>query len=304
MKRALSLSLAWLFVLGLALAVQFTLGWAALLAPWRRLTLTQIALAVLLIASTYGLRALRQSAYFPEAMRGKFWLSARLMVWHNFYNNFLPMRSGELSFPLLAQRYFGLSKALAAGALLWFRVLDLYAIALIALLAAMCLQPWWGVVLVLLLPLPWWLVQVSGRIEASLQGRKGRLAPVARRVLAALPSSSRELWSSWFWTLVNWSVKLAVFAWLLTLFAPMAYPVALMGAIGGDLTSVLPIHSPAGLGSYEAGVTAAAAPFGLSAAQLVPAAFNLHIMILASTVLGVMLMALLPRHWFAETLNA
>ena len=35
---------------------------------------------------------------------------------------------------------------------------------------------------------------------------------------------------------------------------------ALLGAIGGDLSTVLPIHTPGGFGTYEAGVMALASP--------------------------------------------
>ena len=290
--RSLLASAAVLTVL--ALLVHFTLGWAALLAPWRALRPWELLPAGALILLTYVLRSLRQSAYFPTAMRGHFWLSTRLMLWHNFYNNFLPMRAGELSFPMLCKRYFAIPLTEATAALLWFRVLDLLAIALIGVLASLSRLPWLAPLALLLAIAPWLLPYPLRWLSSHVQRGQGRLAVFTTRLLTALPNGHGQVLSSWWWTLVNWGVKLLVFAWLLRMFTPMPFAVAMAGAIGGDLTSVLPIHSVAGLGTYEAGVAAAVAPFGIAAARAVPAAFNLHLVILASTVLGVMLMALLP----------
>lgn len=300
LPRGLTLLLGWLFVIAIAVFVQHKLGWAALLAPWQRLHPLQLVLAVLLLLLTYLLRSLRQSAYFPREMAGRFWLSTRLMVWHNFYNNFLPMRSGELAFPLLAQRYFNIPMSQATGALLWFRVLDLWAIALMGLLAAALKQPLWLVALVLLLPLPALAVYLAQPIGRWLVAHPSSWANKGGKVLSALPNTTAALWSSSLWTLANWLVKLLAFAWLLTAFATMPYTAAILGAIGGDLTSVLPIHSPAGLGTYEAGVVAGLTPFGITAALAVPAALSLHIMILASTVIGALLMNLVPAHVVVE----
>ncbi len=294
LPRGLTLLLGWLFVIAIAVFVQHKLGWAALLAPWQRLHPLQLVLAVLLLLLTYLLRSLRQSAYFPREMAGRFWLSTRLMVWHNFYNNFLPMRSGELAFPLLAQRYFNIPMSQATGALLWFRILDLWAIALMGLLAAGLNLPLSVGALVLLLPLPAFALYLARPIGRWLVAHPSSWANKGGKVLSALPNTTAVLWSSSLWTLANWLVKLLAFAWLLTAFATMPYTAAILGAIGGDLTSVLPIHSPAGLGTYEAGVVAGLTPFGITAALAVPAALSLHIMILASTVIGALLMNLVP----------
>ena len=88
------------------------------------------------------------------------------------------------------------------------------------------------------------------------------------------------------WTQLNWLVKLAVFAWILRLFAPMPGAAAVMGAIGGDLTSVLPVHGVAGAGTYEAGVVAALIPFGVETGAALAAAVNLHLFMLGLSLLG------------------
>ena len=51
----------------------------------------------------------------------------------------------------------------------------------------------------------------------------------------------------------------------------------------GDLTSILPFHGLAGAGTYEAGVVAGLAPYGLSPETALSLAINLHLFILASS---------------------
>ncbi len=62
------------------------------------------------------------------------------------------------------------------------------------------------------------------------------------------------MFQSWGLTVLNWVVKLSVFSWILLQFIDSAtIPESLMAVVAGDLTSVLPIHGPAGSGTYEAG---------------------------------------------------
>ncbi|HAO34283.1 MAG TPA: hypothetical protein DCQ84_15245, partial [Candidatus Competibacteraceae bacterium] len=112
------------------------------------------------------------------------------------------------------------------------------------------------------------LVRLSERFSPRWRDRLARASE-------GLPQTSAAFWRAWFWTQLNWLVKLAVFAWILRLFAPMPGAAAVMGALGGDLTSVLPVHGIAGAGTYEAGVVAALIPFGIEAKVALAAAVNL-----------------------------
>jgi len=81
-------------------------------------------------------------------------------------------------------------------------------------------------------------------------------------------------------------VKLLVFAWGLSAFVELAWQPALLGAVGGELSSVLPIHGVAGAGTYEAGIVAALLPFGIVMEQAMQAAVSLHLFLLGLCVLG------------------
>ena len=137
------------------------------------------------------------------------------------------------------------------------------------------------------LAVPWLVYHLNGwalaRVGRAPGGRIGRLAV---RALNHLPRTIRDFWFAWFWTWVNWVVKLAVFAWVFTLFAPVSAYHGWIAAIAGDLTSVLPINAVAGAGTFEAGVVAALLPFGISASLSLPAAINLHLFLLGAALLG------------------
>ncbi len=291
-------TLAGLLLAGLVVLVESEIGWSELLRPWRDQSPSMLSIALALVFASYGLRAQRLYAYFPEEMAGRWRLGLRLMLQHNLYNNLLPMRTGELSFPLLMRRYFSVPLDRSLPALLWFRVLDLQTLAVLVLV---CLPLPWGRPLSLLLaaailPTPW-LVYLSARRLQRLVGaspERGWRRPLSR-LLAGLPQSRGRLASSWFWTVVNWTVKLAVFAWILQGFVPLPFEGALLGAISGDLTSVLPINGVAGAGTYEAGVVAGLLPYRVEAREALAGAVNLHLFVLAATLLGGLLSLAIAR---------
>ena len=267
--------------------VEYTVGWARLLAPWREVSLAAIAVAMLLTFVSYWLRAARFYDYFRTDMEGRYALCAKLMLQHNLLNNLLPMRSGELSFPVLMARYFAVPARRSLPALLWFRVLDLHTLGTAALLALYGVSPLITAGLALWLPLPWLLFHFSARARARLTGPgQGRAAQLADELLQGLPQGRGAFLRAWGWTLANWFVKLAAFAWVLRLFIEIGWSAAWMGVLAGDVTSVLPIHGIAGAGTYEAGVVAGLLPFGVAAAAALAAAVNLHLFLLGTTLAG------------------
>lgn len=297
----------WLVGLGLLVVVlvgvQWAIGWRALLAPWGMIAPASLVLAVLLTLGSYALRALRVWDYFLPHTRGGFAHCLKLTLLHNLFNNVLPLRTGEAAFPVLMTRYFATPLTTSLAALLWFRLMDLHALAAVALVAVgrHWLAEGWVIALTIVwLSLPWGLF----RLQPTLIFGKldDRLSPRWRERLAGarngLPRSPAAFWRAWWWTQLNWLVKLLVFAWILQLFAPLSLAAAVMGAIGGDLTSVLPVHGVAGAGTYEAGVVAALTPFGVPFTDALRAAINLHLFMLGLSLLGGVL-ALLFRSDFS-----
>jgi len=90
-----------------------------------------------------------------------------------------------------------------------------------------------------------------------------------------------------------------VLAWVLGLMGVDPIAACFGGALGGELSSVLPVHAPGGVGTYPAGIAAGAAAFGSAKeagalAILAKASINAHLMIIVSAVIGTGLSLLVP----------
>lgn len=283
------------------LIVAHYVGWRELISAWSALPLALLPVAVCLVLATHVIRTARLRAYFPVDIGGRFLGAYRLMLQHNLFNNFMPMRTGELAFPILMQRDFSVSIERSVPALLWFRLLDLHALLLIAVIAAgsIGLHLEARIILLLaLLPLPLFAQRLRDWLYGIVCARPvaGGLRGLMARVLAALPGSRRVFWLSWWWTIANWTVKLAALGWVLHLFAAVPIGAAVLGVVGGEATSVLPIHGVAGVGTYEAGIMGALLPVHQGApTSLLAAAVNLHLFLLGTTLLGGLVSLFLPR---------
>lgn len=287
-----------LILLAFTVFVEYFIGWVKLLTPWKDLDTLPLVIAVALVFVTYGLRALRIYDFFRAEMKGYYTLCLRLSLQHNMLNNLLPMRTGELSFPVLMSRYFSIPAGRSIPALLWFRLLDLHTLVVLAVLVAGkdFLPPWAvAVSTALLLPLPWLAFRLYRPWLQAIGSHQGKLWSILQMVLESLPQDNTKFWRSWMWTVLNWVLKLTVFAWVLMLFSDTSFVAAWLGATAGDLTSVLPIHGIAGAGTFEAGVVAGLVPFGITATNALTAAVNLHLFLLGCTVVSGILSRALPK---------
>jgi len=287
-----------LILLAFAIFVEYFIGWVKLLTPWKDLDTLPLVTAVTLVFVTYALRALRIYDFFRPEMKGRFTLCLRLSLQHNMLNNLLPMRTGEISFPVLMSRYFSIPAVRSVPALLWFRLLDLHTLVVLALLVAgKDFLPLWAVVVgtLLWLSLPWLAFRLYRPWLKVISDHQGKVWSILRMILESLPQDHKKFWRSWMWTVLNWVIKLAVFAWVLMLFSDTSFVAAWLGATAGDLTSVLPIHGIAGAGTFEAGVVAGLMPFGINATDALTAAINLHLFLLSCTVISGILSRALPK---------
>ena len=226
-----------------------------------------------------------------------FSLCFKVTLQHNLLNNLLPMRAGEISFPVLMMRHFAIPMVRSVPALFWFRLLDLHTLGACAFFAAIGLRAapaslegeiLWLILLLIWMLLPLLLFWGQARWQITLQKKNstGRFHELLQKILGSLPQTPSDFWRAWAWTVITWIVKLGIFAWVLMLFVNIAPTAALMGAIAGDLTSVLPVHGVAGMGTYEAGVVAGLLPYDVTPQNAFPAAVNLHLFLLASTLIG------------------
>ncbi|HKK69806.1 MAG TPA: lysylphosphatidylglycerol synthase transmembrane domain-containing protein [Candidatus Krumholzibacteria bacterium] len=284
---------ALVLLVGLVAGVQWKVGWVEVLTAWSRVTPVDALVVVGLTAIGYFARAQRLAAHFGSPVREHPWHCLRIVSIHNAANNILPMRTGEVGFPLLLKQTFGLRIGPTVASLLWLRLLDVLSLGLVVMVTLGVAHVGWalsviGAVLVVLGP---WGAR-------SLLRRPWATPHFAARTLSTLreglPGDGRAVLGTQVWSLVHWGSKLAAYTWLLVRLGDVAVPTATLAAVAGEATSVLPVHGFAGAGTYEAGVLAVLRPLGVPWGQAVQAAVNLHLFLLAVSVVAAALALMLP----------
>jgi len=306
LSRLLKTLLSLIFLFLLAAAVHYWIGWKQLFQPWQTVSPFALFSAMALVFTGYAVRAVRLYDYFLPMTQGRYFACLRLLLIHNALNNLLPMRSGELSFPLLMNRYFGSGLGRATGTLVWFRILDMHALAGVGLIVVG--HAWlsaWGVLImgVFWWSLPWWLFRALPSLRSGVFAILPSFSQaLLERLYQGLPDSVSLFWRSLLWTQINWALKLAVFAWVLFTFLPLSWSQALAGVLGGELAGILPIPGFAGAGTYEAGIIAALVPFGYNVADVLHAAINLHLFMLGLSLLAAGATVFFPLPQFKKNL--
>ena len=226
---------------------------------------------------TYLLRALRVYYEFSDATRGRFGTCLKLVLTHNALVNVLPMRAGELSFPVLLKREFGVPMMRSGGSLLWLRAQDAIILAGLSVVVWPGLAPEMRITGVSLLIIGGVLLpHIAQRLLAKFS--TGKLGDV----FTALADSAHHARIGWLWTIANWVVKLMVLSLVFAQLLAGDWQVGAAGAVGGELAAISPVQGVAGIGSYEAGAAAALALSGIAWVDGLKAAFSLHLLVLAS----------------------
>lgn len=303
LRRALVLTPNLVVLGAFVWAVEHYWGWGRLFAPWRHLAPSLAVLAIVGMLVSYILRAARIYLAERDIPRGQFLQSLRLVLISNVFNLLLPMRSGEVSFPILMRRWFGTHVGHATGTLLWLRLLDLHVLAAIGVVCASAgwlgdssgIADWALAIAALCVAAPGVAYALRGRIGAWTAAHPGRLAGLLGKMLQGLPRQLRGLGRDIALTWLAWGVKLASLGIVLAHLAKLPLALGVLGAIGGDLSTVLPIHAPGGFGTYEAGVLVLLAPAHAPTPELLAAAVNLHLLLLTTALVAGATAWLAPR---------
>ncbi|WP_442580777.1 lysylphosphatidylglycerol synthase domain-containing protein [Mesorhizobium sp. ASY16-5R] len=295
--------LATVAIFAYAAFVQWIWGWPSILAAWRQVGIGTILLALALLVSTYFVRAHRIHDYFPRETAGRFLWLLRVTQIHNILNIMLPFRAGETSFPLLMRSEFGVPLVHGTSALLVLRLLDLHALLAAAgagLVAGTGYRLWACGLWLLFLVAP--LLVFPFRATALGVAREklpAKFTKLVDQVDDGIPRNLAAFIRAWAITVLNWGVKVLVLAWVLALMGVGPLAACFGGALGGELSSVLPLHAPGGVGTYPAGIAAGAAAFGDgeeadALAVLARAGINAHLLVIVSALVGTGISLVLP----------
>ncbi|ABS28375.1 lysylphosphatidylglycerol synthase transmembrane domain-containing protein [Anaeromyxobacter sp. Fw109-5] len=286
-RRLGRVALAW--TLGIALLAWVTRGveWGRLSSSLRAAPSWTWAAAVLGLAGSYLLRALRIHAELGKRHGASVGQCLEVMLVHNAAVNLLPMRGGEAAYPWLVHRRLGVPVSHAVASLVWMRVQDalVLGLAVIALWPGLAAPLRLGAALLLAGAIALGL-RVLERAALRAGARDPRLGVIraATGALQALALAPRHGWAGWAFCVGSWTLKLLVLAALLAGLSALPAPAARTGVLGGELAGVLPLQGPAGFGTYEAGVWAGASLRGHSALEIAAPAIAVHLLSLATAV--------------------
>jgi uncharacterized membrane protein YbhN (UPF0104 family) len=267
-------------------ATQFDL--TKTLSTWQTLSNQWLVLCLALVFSSNIARAGRLYHHFHNEIKGQFDLCLRVSLHHNFFNNLLPLRVGEASFPILLRQKFGIEITKSTAALLSFRLIDLSVLTFIGVLTLLFGLPLRGYLTLLLIV---FLVTVLiglllPLLIGNLSHRWPKLAVPLFKIKDGLPRSRPNLLRLILWTITIWAIKLTSYAFILQAFTGSAIPLSLLASLSGELASGIPLYSPAAIGSFEGGILAVLLPAGISQTTALTAAINLHLFVLFATLCG------------------
>ncbi len=291
-----------------AIAISLALfAWIAADARWHgvaarigRLDVGALAGVAVLFAASYAMRGARIHGEFRDELAatgradGSYLRIVRLTLVHNALVNVLPLRSGEVAFPVLLSRWFGIATDRAVVSLLWLRAQDATVVLALAALVWPDLAVAWRAAALVAIVGGAWLVRAWAKAHArTTDDTSPRLA----RLQALLARATRRGAAGWGWTVGNWIVKLAAETWLVSLALGRGTPVAsaALGAIGAELAAILPVQGVAGFGTFEAGGAALMRTQGVALQAGLEAVLVLHAVVLAlALAAGAIAAALLP----------
>ena len=261
---------------------------------WRRVAQAKVGFVALSLGTfcvAYLARALRFAA---AGARASLWTLYWVAAVHGALNRIMPFRAGELAYPLLTRRLGAAGFGEGVAQLLVLRILDLFALACLFLVAlglslvngqpALGQASWTFVGAAIVLVLVCWIALMQlGRLLGwgvalarwlAAPGKSGVLSGLARRLVpkadqlldtvAAMTVTQRLLMISW--STLCWVAYFATFH-LMLLAASVELPIlsTVLGSSAAIVASVLPLSALGTFGALEGGWTAGFVAVGLSA---------------------------------------
>jgi len=236
----------WMLALLLLMALIRHSDWSLTVSRLMDVPKTVLVICTLGWLSSFLFRAFRFKGEWDAHGKISLWDSLSLTFLHNAAVILVPFRVGELGYPVLVQKLLNVSLQQCIRSLLWLRFQD----GIVLLSLAFLLLPFLStelriaglsvVVILCLATQKWWLRLLRSRHF------------LIRQVRAFLHQRSSP-WG-WFWSAANWIVKLLVVSLMLSNLTGLDTLQTLRGALAGELSALLPLTGPAGLGTYEAGV--------------------------------------------------
>lgn len=239
---------------------------------------------------------------------------------HNFYNQILPARTGELTLVYYLKRYAGVKAGVAVYSLIVVRILDLVVVAIYFFISFMMLT-WGNIDLYWLLPvlilgflavlslllLPLFVVVAKKLVLAivtrfSLRGKLiGKLVQMIESVEQGVSASSVKglFLPLTIVTLLIWAALYALYYVTIIAVGVDVSPLqSIAGSTGAILTNVLPVNGVGGFGSHEAGWAGGFVLVGLTKEIAIATALTSHLIVFFCSVFFFVISVLLQKFYF------
>lgn len=286
-RQLLRYLLASLLTLATLTLIEWLVGWRTIYQSLHRLPPTLLVTMASLSLLSQIARALRIATSLPATKRQGLVVLLSISSYHNLLNILLPMRSGEAALPLLLKQHYGISLWQSSCHLLLYRLLDLLLLmGCGALLLAISMQGGWWLAAATMLLSPLLLHPAIALLSQIIETVRWQKLQKLRHHLQQLPTRLNKSFAYlYLLTFALWLCKLLAFSLLIQQVSQLPAMAGIFAIIAGDLSSVLPSHGFAGVGSYEAAFVLAGKLFAADSTALLAAAVQLHLFMLAMAVI-------------------
>ncbi|NPA58070.1 MAG: flippase-like domain-containing protein [Aquificae bacterium] len=273
MKRELvkyfELAVSLLITIGFIYLFYAVIGFEKFVSFFTQINPLNILTAFLLYVASYITRALRWKITLSI---NDFWKLFKITAFNTVFNIFMPFRTGEVSFfYMLKKENIPISES--AVSFVSVRIFD--AISLFAVFGSSYLiykgKVLPAVILLFTAPLTAFLLKKLSALlksEKISRFREERLTPKNIAVLYLL-------------SVITFILKFTAFYLVLPEGIDLPFVQAVFAASAGDITTILPIHGIAGIGTYEGGYAGALILLGVDREKALLASVFAHIFMLA-----------------------
>ncbi|WP_456455345.1 lysylphosphatidylglycerol synthase transmembrane domain-containing protein [Thermovibrio sp.] len=234
--------------------------------------------------ATYFFRAKRFKVMFPQIKTAEL---VAVMTVHTFFNNALPFRSGEASFPIILKKLFKVDATISSGALAFARILDLLSLSLLFLISAAAVATNRKELFIIPL-LAFLILSAFAFLALKLLGKIKNKFLFAQALFLFFNSfiSFKKLFLIGAYSLLTWLFKFISFYFILKGGSiKINFFQTVFVSTFGELTTVLPIHSIGGFGTYEAGLVGGFKLLGIKTGYALTVAFYFHLVLFTMSAL-------------------
>ncbi len=251
MKRPAIIATTLIF-LGIVL---YNIDWSIIKKTAKDISISHLAIAYIMYLLSFIARAIRWKVFLPDE---SIYHLFKVVALHTMSNNIYPARTGELSFIYLLKAKY--PKSLLTSALIWARLSDMFCISVFFILSAFFTitnihnaMEYITTTVILLL-----IITIAFTIAINLFQKIEKLKTTIDAIKTHIKLAPQIVITS----VLIWTIKYTSFYFITkSIFKTQSMRInfwqSVFGVSFSELTTVLPIHSIGGIGTFEAGWTGA-----------------------------------------------